>query len=709
MRGFYLVTCSTLLLCPCLGSVRAMNDGPPPQPPVAKVVPHEFNEHGHVRTDDYYWLKEREDPDVIAYLEAENTYTQSVMAHTENLQEALYQEIVARIKEDDETVPYKKGSYWYHQRYVEGGEYPVYCRRAQSSTAEDEIMLDVNALAAGHEFFSTRGLRVSADEKLLAYATDSVGRRFYTLRVRNLESDEDLVDNIPNVTGNSAWANDNRTLFYTKQHPETLRWYRIYKHVVGTNPSQDELVYEETDEEFDCWVYKTKSKRFIMLASEQTLSSEYRFLDADDPNGDFRAINAREPNHEYSIDHYGDKFLIRTNLDAKNFRLMETPVAAPSRDNWTEVIPHRGDVLLEDFEIFRDHLVVEERKGGLLHLRVIPWGDGESYYVDFGEPAYLAYVNDNYEFDTATLRYVYTSLTTPQSVFEYDMNTRQKKLLKEDEVLGDFDKRNYRTERLHAPARDGTLVPISIVYRTGLRKDGDNPLLLYAYGSYGYSRDASFRSYRLSLLDRGFVFAIAHVRGGQELGRDWYDNGKLMHKKNTFTDFIDCAEHLVAEGYTRQDRLFAEGGSAGGLLMGAVTNMAPEMFQGVVSHVPFVDVITTMLDSSIPLTTSEYDEWGNPNDKDAYEYILSYSPYDNIEAKSYPNILVTTGLQDSQVQYWEPAKYVAKLRALKTDGNRLLLKTNMGAGHGGASGRFKRHRETALTYAFILDLVGIVN
>jgi oligopeptidase B len=675
-----------------------------PKAPVAEIIPQQLEKHGHVRTDNYYWLKQRENPEVIAYLEAENAYTKSVMSHTEQFQEELFQEIVARIKEDDESVPYRKQDYYYQHRYVEGGEYPIYCRKAGSPSAPEEIILDVNELARGYDFFSARGLHVSPSQDILAYATDDVGRRFYTLRFRNLVTGEELPDAIRDVTANSAWANDNRTLFYTKQHPETLRWYRIYKHLLGTDPAQDELVYEEKDEEFSCWITKSKSQRYIILGSDQTLSSEYRFLDADDPDGAFKIFLPREPKHEYSIDHHEDRFFVRTNWQAKNFRLMQASIGATAKSDWTEVIPHRKDVFLAGIEVFRNHVVVSERVGGLLKLRIMSPDGGTSHDLDFGEPAYDAYPADNEEFDSNVLRYVYTSLTTPKSVFDYDMTTREKTLLKEEEVLGGFDKTNYRTERLSAKAHDGKHVPISIVYRADVPRDGSNPLLLYGYGSYGYSIDAAFRSYRLSLLDRGFVFAIAHVRGGQELGRAWYEDGRQMHKKNTFTDFIDCARYLVAEGWTSPANLFAQGGSAGGLLMGAVTNMEPDLFAGIVNHVPFVDVITTMLDDDIPLTTSEYDEWGDPNEKDAYEYILSYSPYDNIEAKEYPHILVTTGLHDSQVQYWEPAKYVAKMRVLKTGDKRLLLKTNMEAGHGGASGRFKRHRETALAYAFLLDL-----
>ena len=678
-----------------------------PDPPVAAKQPEELEAHGDVRVDDYYWLKERENPEVIAYLEAENEYTGAAMAHTAQLQTDLYDEIVGRIKQDDDTVPYKKGEYFYYERYEQGDDYAIHCRKKGSLDAPEEIMIDANELAEGHEFFTMWGVEASPDGKILAYAIDTVGRRVNTLRFRDLETGEDLPDVIPDVTYNGEWANDGTTYFYTRQDPETLRWYRIYRHELGTDPSRDELVYEETDEEFESSVYKTKSKRFLMIESTQTLSSEVRYLDADKPDGELRLFQKRERDHEYEVDHAGEHFYIRTNLVAENFRLMKTPETATTKENWVELIPHREDVFLVDTELFSNHLVVEERKDGLMQLRIIPWDGSGEHYLDFGEPAYDAWASANYEIDTATLRYVYTSMTTPKSTFDYDMVRREKTLLKEEEVLGGFDKRNYTTERLWATARDGVRVPISLVYRSELfEKDGSNPLLLYAYGSYGSSTDASFRSPRLSLIDRGFVYAIAHIRGGQELGRQWYENGKLLNKKNTFTDFIDCAQFLVDQQYTSPEHLFAKGGSAGGLLTGAVTNMAPELFNGVISDVPWVDVVTTMLEPDIPLTTSEYDEWGDPREKDYYEYMLSYSPYDNIEAKDYPNILVTTGFHDSQVQYWEPAKYVAKLRALKTDDNTLLLRTNMQAGHGGATGRLKKHRETAMDYAFLLDLAG---
>ncbi len=688
-----------------LGMVVVITGCESATPPVAKIQPKELVAHGDVRVDDYFWLKERENPEVIAYLEAENEYLDKMMRHTRKLQDELFEEIKGRIKPNDETVPYLLEGYYYYSRFEEGKEYAIHCRKRGDLAAPEEITLDGNRLAEGHEFFALRGLQVSSGRDILAFGSDTFGRRFYTLRFKNLDTGEMLPDVIPDVTGSLAWANDNKTLFYSRQDPETLRPYQIYRHVLGSDVGDDVLVYQEDDETFRCYVYKTKSRELIMIASSQSLSDEYRYLDATNPTGTFTMIQPRERNHEYSVDHYAGRFYFRTNWNAENFRLMESPVSNPGKANWREVIPHREDVYLSSFEIFADFLVLSERRDALNHLRVIPWDGSREHDLDFGEPAYLAYISTNTEFETTALRYGYSSMTTPRSVFDYDMITREKTLMKQDEVVGGFDSSAYRTERLWATARDGTRVPISIVYPRELQKDGSSPLLLYGYGSYGASMDATFSSARLSLLERGFAYAIAHVRGGQELGRWWYEDGKLLRKKNTFTDFIDCAEYLVAEGYTSSDHLFAMGASAGGLLMGAVLNMRPDLFQGVVAHVPYVDVVTTMLDASIPLTTSEYDEWGDPNDKEYYDTMLSYSPYDNVEAKDYPNLLVTTGLHDSQVQYWEPAKWVAKLRALKTDDNLLLLKTIMEAGHGGATGRFKRHKETALSYAFMLDLV----
>ncbi|HUP47754.1 MAG TPA: S9 family peptidase [Thermoanaerobaculia bacterium] len=679
---------------------------PEVQPPVAAQRPTVLEQHGHTRIDEYYWLRERENREVIAYLEAENAYLKQAMQHTEPLQERLYEEIVSRIPQRDESVPTLRNGYFYYTRFEEGKEYPIYARRKGSMTAAEEVMLDVNVLAEGQSYFNVTGVSVSHGNDILAFATDNVGRRKYTIRFRNLTTGEMLPDEIPLVSGNLAWANDNRTLFFTRRHPDTLRSYRVFRHELGTDPAADALVFEEEDETFSTFVFRTKSKRYIVIGSAQTLTSEYRYLDADQPHSELRVFEPRQRGREYSIDHYGDHFYIRTNDDARNFRLMKTPVAATGRQNWTEVIPHRADVYLGGFEIFRDHLVVSERKDGLIRLRVMPWSGGADHYIPFDEPAYVARIGDNPEFDTPLLRFTYSSLTTPSSTYEYDMNRRERTLLKRTAVGGGYDPAHYRTERTYATARDGKRVPVSILYRDGFRKDGSAPLLLYAYGSYGASRDPSFNSAVISLVDRGFVYAIAHSRGGQELGREWYEEGKLLQKKNTFTDYIDVAGHLLAQKYGDPDNLFGYGGSAGGLLMGAVVNMRPDLFKGVIAAVPFVDVVTTMLDATIPLTTFEYDEWGNPADRQFYDYMLSYSPYDNVEAKEYPHLLVTTGLHDSQVQYWEPAKWVARLRARKTGPQRILLHTNMDAGHGGASGRFRRQKETALMYAFLLDLAG---
>jgi oligopeptidase B len=680
-----------------------------PEPPMAAIRPTNLELHGQVRVDEYFWLRERASPDVIAYLEAENRYTAAMTEHLEPLRARLFEEIKGRIKQDDSSVPYRIDDWLYYVRFEDGKQYPIFARKRNALEAPEQIMLDANVEAEGHGYFHARADVVSPDHRVLAWATDTAGRRFYTIRFRDLTTGETYPDVIPNVTNNLVWANDSRTLFYTRQDPVTLRWHQVWRHRLGTDAAEDVLVYEEADDTFSTWVFRTKSRQNLMIASWQTLSSEYRYLAADDPEGAFRVVLPREGKHEYEADHFGDWFYIRSNDGARNFRLMRAPVAAVSKETWEEVIPHRDDVLLEGFEVFRDHLVVTERKGGLVRLRVRPWADAQAeHYIDFGEPAYSAWLQDNRELDTSVLRYGYSSMTTPNSVYDYDMTTREKTLMKRDEILGGFDVADYATERIQAPARDGTRVPVSIVYRKDLfRQSGTAPLLLYGYGSYGYSIDAAFDPARVSLLDRGFVFGIAHIRGGQELGRQWYDDGKLLKKKNTFTDFIDVAEHLVAEGYADPERLYAWGGSAGGLLMGAVMNLRPDLFHGIVAKVPYVDVVTTMLDETIPLTTSEFDEWGDPKDLASYEYMLSYSPYDNVQAMAYPNLLVTTSLDDSQVQYWEPAKWVARLRARKTDGNLLLLKTNMQAGHGGASGRYERYRETAFEYAFLLELAGL--
>ena len=677
------------------------------EPPVAKAVPHKLELHGKVRSDEYYWLKDRENPDVVKYLEAENAYTTAVMQHTQGLQEKLFQEFKTRIKQTDVSVPFRRDGFYYYGRTEEGKNYTISCRKKGTLDAPEEVILDVNQVCAEHKFCSVAGQNVSPDANLLAYGMDTVGRRFYTLQFKDLRTGKLLPDRIPDVTANVAWAADNKTVFYTKQDPDTLRAYRIYRHVLGTDAAKDELVFEEQDDTFSCFVYLTKSKRYVMIVSEQTLSSEVRYVDAAKPDGTFRVFLARERDHEYGVDHYGDSFYVRTNRGAKNFRLMKTPVTDTDPKRWTEVIPHRDDVFIEDFEIFRDYLVVEERKEGLLQLRVRPWsGEGE-HYVEFGEPAYVAFPQSNYEFDTAILRYGYASMTTPSSVYDYDMRSREKKLLKRDEVLGGFDTQNYRTERIQVPARDGKKVPVSLVYRLPFTPDGTRPLLVYGYGSYGSSSDPGFDPFRISLLDRGFVVAIAHVRGGQELGRAWYEDGKLLHKKNTFNDFIDSAEHLVRTKYADPKRVFAWGGSAGGLLVGAVVTMRPDLWAGAIAEVPFVDVVTTMLDEDIPLTTGEFDEWGDPKNKEYYDYMLSYSPYDQTRPASYPSLLVTTGLHDSQVQYWEPAKWVARLRAVKQDDRVVLLKTEMEAGHGGLTGRDDRYRERAFRYAFLLDVAGL--
>jgi oligopeptidase B len=660
-----------------------------------------------MRVDDYYWLRERDDPDVVKFLNEENEYAAKEMAHTREFEEKLFEEIKRRIKQTDMSVPYQRDDYYYYTRYEPEKEYPIYARKRGSLDQPEEIMLDANVLAAGHDFFSIGGSAISSGQDLLAYAVDTQGRRIHTAFIKNLRTAEVLPDVLPNVTENLVWANDNKTLFYGRQDETTLRQFQIYRHIVGADTADDQLVYQEDDETYITYIFKTKSKKFLMIVSSHTNSQEYRYLEADRPVGAFKIFQPREREHEYHVEHFNDRFIIRTNDRAKNFRLMSTPIDQTAHEHWREIIAHRDDVYLGDFELFRDYLVLEERVRGLTQIRIVPWSGEPGHYLEFDEPSYRANLNVNLQFDTSALRFEYTSMKTPLSIYDYDMSTRQKTLLKREEVLGGFDPDNYLTERLYAPAADGTLIPISLLYRKGIVKDGDNPLLLYGYGAYGFSIDASFSSPRLSLVDRGFIYAIAHIRGGQEMGRPWYDDGKLLRKKNTFNDFIACAEFVIGEKFTRPEKLFAMGRSAGGLLMGAISNMRPELFRGIVAEVPFVDAVTTMLDASIPLTTGEYDEWGDPNEKGFYEYMLSYSPYDHVERKAYPAMLITAGLHDSQVQYWEPAKWVAKLRELKTDNNRLLLKTNMEAGHGGASGRFRRHRETAFSYVFLLDLAGI--
>lgn len=689
------------------------------QPPVAKKIEHKITTHGDTRVDNYFWMrlsdeqKNAEKPDaqtqdVLDYLNAENDYRAAKMKHTEGLQKDLFDEIKGRIKEDDASVPVKDNGYIYYNRFEKGQDYAFYCRKKDEEGAKEEVMLDGPKMGDGQAYFAIGGTSVSKNNQFLAYGVDLVSRRQYTLHFKDLSDGKVLEDKIENTTGGAVWANDNKTVFYSKKDPVTLRSFQIYKHVLGTDQKEDVLVFEEKDETFGCSVFKTKSSDYIMIGSWQTLSTEYRFIDANNPNGEWKVIQPRKRDLEYSVDHFGDHFYIVTNHDAKNFRLVKTPVSNPGIENWEEVIAHRDDVLLEGIDIFKDHLVVSERKAGLNQLRVINWASKDEHYISFKDPAYTAYSFDNPDFNTTTLRYAYTSLTTPNTVYDYDMTSRKQEKMKQQEVMDSkFDPKNYVSERIFVKARDGVEVPVSIVYHKDTKKDGKAPLLLYAYGSYGASMDAYFSSVRLSLLDRGFIYALAHIRGGEEMGRHWYEDGKLLNKKNTFYDFIDCGKALVDQKYTSNEHLYAQGGSAGGLLMGAVINMEPKMWNGVIAAVPFVDVVSTMLDESIPLTTGEFDEWGNPKNEEYYHYIKSYSPYDNVEAKDYPNLLVTTGYWDSQVQYWEPAKWVAKLRELKTDDNLLLMHCNMDVGHGGASGRFERYKEVAMEYAFLLDLEGI--
>lgn len=677
--------------------------------PIASKKPHSITFHGHTRVDSYYWMRERENPEVIEYLEAENSFLKETLKETEEFQEALFLEMKGRIKEDDQSVPYfKKGYYWY-TRYEMGGEYPIYCRKKDILDSPEEIILDVNELGKGKSYFHVAGISISSDQKTLAFPCDEVGRRIYTIRFKNLETGEMIDQSIPDTTGNLVWATDSNVLFYAKQDAETLRSNQIFRYRLGESSDSSKLIFEEKDEEFTCHVHKSKSEAYLFIHSESTISSEMRFLKATEPEGNFQVLQERIPYLEYAADHYGDYFWIKTNHEAQNFKVVKAPVSAPQLANWEDFIPHRKEVLVEDFDLFQDFFVSQERSNGLTQIRIQPWDGSEGHAIPFEEETYTSWIGNNPEFDTDILRFGYNSLISPASTFDYHMVTRSKTLLKQQEVVGDFEMKNYQSERVWAQAPDGVMVPISLVYRKDLFKtDGSNPLLLYAYGSYGFSTDAYFSSTRLSLLDRGFVFAIAHIRGGEDLGRHWYEDGKLLQKRNTFTDFIACAEHLIAEQYTSSQHLYAMGGSAGGLLMGAVMNMRPDLFHGIVAAVPFVDVVTTMLDESIPLTTGEFKEWGNPKDKEYYDYMLSYSPYDNIEAKAYPNLLVTSGLHDSQVQYWEPTKWVAKLREMKTDSNLLLLHTNMEAGHGGASGRFNALKELALEYTFLFLLEGIL-
>ena len=674
--------------------------------PVAKKINKQLCIHNDIRIDNYYWLNDRENPEVIDYLNTENDYTKVNMEHTEALQGQLFEEMKSRIKENDTSVPYKLNGYWYLTRYETGKDYPIYIRKKETLEAPEEILFDCNEMAKPHAYFSLGSIAISHDNKLAAFSTDVVSRRQYTIQIKNLETNEILEDKIINTTGSVTWANDSKTLFYGMKDEVTLRSHKILKHKLSTNVSDDVEVYYEADDTFNTFVYKSKSKKYIIIGSSSTLSSEYHILNADTPDDDFKIFQKRTKNLEYSIAHYNDSFYIISNCDnATNFKLLKTHENNTEKEHWQDVLPHRKDVLIEDIELFKNYLVVNERENGLNNLRIISWNGNEDYYLPFNSETYTTYIGNNPDFNSDILRYGYNSLTTPSTVIDYNFTTKQSEIKKEQAVLGKkFDKDNYESKRIWATARDGVKVPISLVYKKGIKQDGTNPLLQYAYGSYGSTIDPSFSTIRLSLLDRGFIYAIAHIRGSEYLGRDWYENGKLLTKINTFTDFIDCSKYLIDQNYTSNKHLYAYGGSAGGLLMGAIINMNPELYNGVLAAVPFVDVVTTMLDDTIPLTTGEYDEWGNPNNETYYHYMKSYSPYDNVESKEYPNMLVTTGLHDSQVQYWEPAKWVAKLRELKTDTNKLLLKTDMDSGHGGASGRFESLKEIALEYAFLLDL-----
>jgi oligopeptidase B len=685
--------------------------------PKAEIQAKSLTIHNSTRIDNYFWMrltdeqktaknKDAQTQKVEAYLNSENEYFDKVTASTNNFQEELFEEMKGRIKEDDTSVPYFRNNYFYITRFEKGSQYPIYSRKKENLEAKEEILFDVNKEAEGHEYFQLGGLNVSPNNTLVAFATDTVSRRQYTIQIKNLETGNILTDKIENTTGGSVWSNDNKTLFYTKKDPLTLRSSSIYRHILGTDASEDVVVFEEKDETYNTYVYKTKSHKFIVIGSSSTLSSEFRIISADKPYGDWKIIQPREDNLEYSLAHYGDYFYIQTNKDgALNFKLMKTPVNKTAKENWVDVIPHRNETLLEDVSIFKNYLVIEERTQGLGRIRIKTWDGKEDYYLPFDEETYSAGVYANPEFDTEVIRYSYNSMTTPNSVIDFNMRNQTKEVKKEQEVLGGkFNKSNYKSERVWATARDGKKVAISLVYHKDTELNKDTPLLQYSYGSYGYTISDGFSSTRLSLLDRGFVYAVAHIRGGQYLGREWYNDGKMMNKKNSFFDFIDCSKYLIENKYTSAKHLYAMGGSAGGLLMGGISNFNPELYNGIIAAVPFVDVISTMLDESIPLTTGEFDEWGNPKEKEAYDYMLSYSPYDQVEAKDYPNMLVTTGYFDSQVQYWEPAKWVAKLREVKTDNNILLLHTNMDVGHGGASGRFDSLKETAIDYTFLLAL-----
>ncbi len=715
MKKIHLIVVCLIFLTAC--KKYFMSSASSLKAPVAYKKPVKLEKHGDVRIDNYYWLrisekqknakvKDSTTQRVIDYLKAENDYYEKATIGTKSFQKKLFEEMKGRIKEDDSSVPYKDNGYYYIERYEKGSQYPIYSRKKETLKAKEEILINVNEKTTGYDFYKLGGLNVSPNNKLVIYATDTIGRRQYFLKIKNIKTGEIYEDLIENTTGSSVWANDNKSIFYTKKDPVTLRSAKIYKHILGTKTSSDVEVFHEKDDTFNVYVSKSKSNKYIIIGSYNTISTEMQYLDANNPTGSFTVIQQREKHLEYTVEHYKNHFYVLTNKDnSTNFKLMKTLVSKPEKENWIDVIPHREDTLLESFEIFKDYLVMEERNDGLNKVRIKRWDNTEDYYLSFKEETYSANVYYNPEFDTNIIRYSYNSFTTPSSIIDFNMKTKVKEIKKEQEVLGGkFKKENYISKRVWALARDGKKIAISLVYHKDTKLSKNTPLLQYAYGSYGYTVPDHFSTTRLSLLDRGFVYALAHIRGGQYLGRKWYEDGKMLRKKNTFTDFIDCSKYLIENKYTSPKHLYAMGGSAGGLLMGVVVNSNPELYNGVISAVPFVDVLTTMLDENIPLTTGEYNEWGNPNDKEYYDYIKSYSPYDQVSSKDYPNILVITSLHDSQVQYWEPAKWVAKLRELKTDNNLLFLDTNMDAGHGGASGRFNAIKETAKIYTFLLSL-----
>jgi oligopeptidase B len=716
-HAWILAVAPALLVAGCAGDAPARPEPESmpksdPVPPVASVRPHVVESPNGDRTDEYYWLRDdsRSNRDVLAYLEAENAYKAAMTAHTKALEDRVFDEIVSRIKQDDSTVPYRLRGHWYYTRFETGKEYPVYARKAGSLAASEQVMLDVNRMAEGHGFFQVGGIAVAPDNRLLAWAEDPVGRRQFTVRFKDLATGAVLADAIPNADPYLAWTADSKSLLYMEKDPETLLGFRVRRHVLGTNPADDAILYTQDDESFYTSVATTKDERYILIVAQSTVSTEYRYARADDPALEFKVFLPRERDHEYHADHLDGRWIIRTNWQAPNFRLMEAQVGEEGdRANWREILAHRDDAFVHAFDVFKEFLAIEERSGAMRKIRIRPWGGAKDFFIAADEAAYTASLGQNAELDTHIVRYEYDSLTTPTTIYDYDVQTGERRLMKRTEVLGlpRFDPANYRTELVWVPARDGAKVPVSLVYRVGFEKYGRAPMLQYGYGSYGATIDPAFSVARLSLLDRGFVYAIAHVRGGQEMGRRWYEDGRLLNKKNTFNDFVDVTRQLVKEGYADPKRVSAMGGSAGGLLMGAISNTAPADYRAIVAQVPFVDVVTTMLDESIPLTTNEFDEWGNPKRKEFYDYMLAYSPYDNVARQAYPAILVTTGLHDSQVQYWEPAKWVARLRVRKTDSNPLLYRTTMEAGHGGKSGRFQRFREIAEEYAFILDQSGI--